>query len=162
MSDIKPIARAIRDEVIGAEGLTLSDLSLTSKWRVFAGHDDVKPGTSNSSDEGLVWSVSPDEWTVLGGRPADKEVVDLTHVRAMFRLTGINAVAVLSRICTLDLSDGMFPDGAAGRTLVAGVATELVRNDSEGLPSYLIVPSRSFGTYLHGVLIDAGMEFGLT
>jgi heterotetrameric sarcosine oxidase gamma subunit len=108
----------------------------------------------------LVWSVTPGEWTVLGNRPSD-EVVDLTHVRSMFRLTGAEAAELLNRICTLDLSDGMFPNGAAARTLVAGVATEVVRDDIETTPSYLILPSRSFGTYLWDVIEDAGGELDL-
>jgi sarcosine oxidase gamma subunit len=49
----------------------------------------------------------------------------------------------------------MFPNGAAARTLVAGVATELVRDDVDGATSYLLLPSRSFGNYLWTVLIDS-------
>ncbi|HZD24022.1 MAG TPA: hypothetical protein VE569_11565 [Acidimicrobiia bacterium] len=139
--------------------LTLVDRSSTPKWRVFDGYD-VTPGRSSGSGDNLVWSVSPREWTVLGKRP-DRETVDLTHVRAMFRLTGDDAATLINRICSLDLDDGMFPTGAAARTLVAGVATELVRDDVDGVPSYLIVPSRSFSTYLRGVIEDAGSEFEL-
>jgi heterotetrameric sarcosine oxidase gamma subunit len=108
----------------------------------------------------LAWSVSPGEWTVIGDRP-DGDVVDLTSVRAMFRLTGANAPRILAKICALDLGDEMFPEKAAARTLVAAVATELVRDDQEGVRSYLILPSRSFGRYMHDVILDAGGEFGL-
>lgn len=139
--------------------LTLTDLSATPKWRVFDGQDPA-PGTSRGSGDGLVWSVSPGEWTVLGEHP-DGEAVDLTHVRAMFRLTGDDAAELINRVCALDLSEGMFPGGAAARTLFAGVATELVRDDVEGAPSFLIVPSRSFATYLLEVIEDAGTEFDL-
>lgn len=139
----------------------LTDASSTPKWRVFSGYEGVRPGTSKSSGDGLVWSVSPGEWTVMGDRPEVGEVVDLTHVRAMFRLTGDRARELISRVCGLDLDDGMFPNGAVGRTLFAGVATELVRDDQDGVPSYLIVPSRSFGRYMHDVIADAGGEFGI-
>lgn len=108
----------------------------------------------------MVWSVSPGEWTVLGPRPSTGRVVDLTHVRAMFRLTGTDARRVIAKLCALDLADHMFPDLAAARTLFAGVATELVRDDLDE-PSYLILPSRSFAVYLHGTIVDAGIEFGL-
>lgn len=145
---------------VKANGLTLSDFSVVPKWRVFSGYDEVEPGTSKKGDERLVWSVSPGEWTVVGPKP-DEKAVDLTHVRVMFRLTGEEALPLLSKVCALDLSDDMFPDGAAGRTLVAGVATELVRDDQDGARSFLLLPSRSFGRYLHDVLIDAGLEFGL-
>lgn len=138
----------------------VTDLSLTPKWRSFSGYFDVAPGTSKGTGDTLVWSVSPDEWTALGERP-DSGVVDLTHVRAMFRLTGDDSTDVMSRLCSLDLGEGMFPNGAAARTLFAGVATELVRDDTADAPSYLILPSRSFGEYVHRVILDAGKEFGL-
>ncbi len=139
--------------------LTLTDLSQTPKWRVFDGHDGVGPGTSTGSGDTLIWSVTPGEWTILGDEPLD--AVDLTHVRTMFRLTGTDAAALISRVCALDLSDGMFPSGAAARTLFAGVATEIVRDDEDGAPSYLLLPSRSFSTYVLDVILDAGAEFGL-
>lgn len=139
--------------------LMLTDLSQTPKWRVFAGHEEVGPGASSGSGSTLVWSVTPGEWTVLGGEPDD--AVDLTHVRAMFRLTGADAPTLINRVCALDLSDGMFPGGAAARTLFAGVATEIVRDDEDGVPSYLLLPSRSFSTYVLDVILDAGAEFGL-
>jgi sarcosine oxidase gamma subunit len=140
--------------------LTLTDLSPTPKWRVFSGLDAVRPGTSSGAGDTLVWSVSPGEWTVLGAEPDDS--VDLTHVRAMFRLTGGDAVTLMNRVCALDFEDGMFPNGAAARTLFAGVATEIVRDDQGGVASYLLLPSRSYSTYVLDVILDAGNELDLT
>lgn len=140
--------------------LSLTDLSQTPKWRAFRGYDSVRPGTSSGSGDTLVWSVTPGEWTVLGERPDN--AVDLTHVRAMFRLTGERAADLINRVCGLDLGDGMFPDGAVARTLFAGVATEIVRDDEADTPSYLLLPSRSFSTYVLDVILDAGEEFALT
>jgi len=139
--------------------LVFVDLSQALKWRVFSGYD-VSPGTAGGSGDGLVWSVTPGEWTVLGAKP--EGAVDLTHVRAMFRLTGADAATVINRVCALDLGDDMFPSGAAARTLFAGVATEIVRDDEGEDPSYLVMPSRSYSTYILDVLLDAGSEFGLT
>ncbi|HSM43876.1 MAG TPA: hypothetical protein VK969_02545 [Acidimicrobiia bacterium] len=42
------------------------------------------------------------------------------------------------------------------------MATEIVRDDEQDAPSYLLLPTRSFSTYLLEVLLDAGAEFGLT
>lgn len=144
-----------------SEGLILTDISVVPKWRVFSGYEEVSPGTSVKLDDRLVWSVTPGEWTVVGPAPQPDGVVDLTHVRVMFRLTGPDSPRLLAKICALDLGDEMFPNGAAARTLVAGVATELVRDDHEGERSFLILPSRSFGRYLLEVLLDAGLEYGL-
>jgi sarcosine oxidase, subunit alpha len=153
----EPIARSPVPLPSGTDSgpLTLTDESLVPKWRVFGDEfADVAPGTSRRDGDGLIWSVSPGEWTALGPRPPG-DVMDLTHVRAMFRLTGEDACDVLSRVCALDLGDAMFPAGAAARTLVAGVATEIVRDDQAGSPSYLLLPSRSFGLYLYETLVDA-------
>jgi len=128
--------------------LNLIDLSHEPKWRTFA-----DPG-------GLSWSVSPGEWTLLGDRPPG-EVVDLTSVRAMFRLTGDDAPRLLNKICALDFSETAFPNRHGARTLVAGVATEIVRDDQGGLLTYLLLPSRSFARYMTATLLDAGEEFGL-
>jgi heterotetrameric sarcosine oxidase gamma subunit len=139
--------------------LVLSDESGIPKWRVFEGHH-LAPGTSKGSGESLTWSVSPGEWTACGDRPSD-DAVDLRHVRAAYRLTGDEAATLINRVCALDLSEGMFPTGSAARTLFAGVATEIVRDDVEDVPSYLLLPSRSFGRYFLDVILDAGTEFGL-
>jgi heterotetrameric sarcosine oxidase gamma subunit len=158
------IARSpVPDHLCGrTEGLTLSDESLMPTWRVFADPPvQVRPGTARRDGEHLVWSVTPSEWTVVGPRPPGEEVVDLAHVRAMLRLTGVHARAVLSRVCALDLGDDRFPPGAAARTLVAGVATEIVRDDLDGERSYRLLPSRSFAAYLAEVLVAAGAEYGL-
>lgn len=161
VAELNPIPVEAITEAAG-RGLALSDISMVPKWRVFSGYEQVSPGTSVKIGENLVWSVSPGEWTVVGSEPATDKLVDLTHVRVMFRLTGDHATDVLARVCALDLGDAMFPNGATARSLVAGVATELVRDDQQGTTSFLIVPSRSFGRYLHSVLLDAGSEFGLS
>lgn len=161
MAEYSPIPVETHPEA-RSPGLTLSDFSIVPKWRVFSGFDEVRPGTSRHYDDRLVWSVSPGEWTVTGPAPDEDPVVELTHVRVMFRLTGDDVTKLLAKVCALDLSDSMFPEGAAARTLVAGVATELVRDDQNGITSMLLLPSRSFARYFHEVLIDAGEEFGLT
>lgn len=129
--------------------IRLTDLGNERKWRTFS-----YPG-------GLSWSVSPGEWTLVGDRPSG-EVVDLTSVRAMFRLSGDDARGLLAKICGLDFSDETFENGASARTLVAGVPTEIVRNDIDGSLSYLILPSRSYGRYMKETIRDAGLEFGLS
>jgi sarcosine oxidase subunit alpha len=128
--------------------LTVTDLSREPKWRTFA-----DPG-------GFSWSVSPGEWTLLGPRPVG-ETVDLTSVRAMFRLTGDDAASLLNKICGLDFADDVFPNGSSARTLVASVATEIVRDDQGGSLSYLLLPPRSYGRYMEETIRDAGVEFGL-
>lgn len=137
-----PVAAGIAE----LRGATLTDESQEPKWRTWEGSAPL--GRSERGADGIEFSVSPGEWVVIGTRPENTQSVDLTHVRAMFRLSGPDAVRVLEHVCAVDLSDGMTPDGAAARTLVAGVPTELVRDDAAGEPSYLLLMSRSFARHV--------------
>jgi heterotetrameric sarcosine oxidase gamma subunit len=88
-------------------------------------------------------------------------VVDLTHARALMRITGRDAAELLARLCGADLHDDMAPDGAALRSSVAGVATDIVRDDRAGVPSYLLHCERSSGQYLFDALTGAGESLGI-
>ena len=78
----------------------------------------------------------------------------------MFRLSGGDAARSLEKMCGLDWSDNMMPDGAVTSGSVAGVTCDLIRNDADATQSYLVLCDRSFGQYLFDTLIDAGDEFG--
>ena len=101
----------------------------------------------------LVVGSGPGEWLVLAppgaaapvagwlgtmaAESAGEEfvsVVDLTHGRALMRITGLDAAELLARLCGADLHDDMAPDGAALRAPVAGVATDIVRTTAPGCP----------------------------
>ncbi len=138
---------------------TVHDESATPKWRVWDDVASVAVGRAHRSDGRLVFSISPGEWIIVGEPLAGVTAVDLTHVRAMLRLSGPEARRALQHLCALDLSDDMTPDGAAARTLVAGVATELVRDDVDGVASYLLMMSRSFARHTWDRLVDVGTLF---
>ena len=143
-------AAAVPEDAVELAGARLSDESATPKGRTWEGA--VPIGKAQRDGATLTFSISPGEWTVLG---AEGEV-DLTHVRAMFRLSGPQAAAILAHLCSIDLGDAMTPDGAAARTLVAGVATEIVRDDAGGEPSYLLLMSRSFARHAWDRLVAVG------
>ena len=125
----------------------------------------------------LLAGAVPGEWLVLAG-PGEQamvvawlaaataraeelvSVVDLTHGRALVRLTGPKAPALLAKECSLDLADAVCPDASALRSSVAGVATDILRDDRSGTRSYLLHCERSLGQYLFDSLLDAGCEFG--
>jgi len=133
--------------------VVLSDESDQPKWRISDDVHDVTLGRSRLIEGDLVLAVSPGEWIVVGDRPSG-ESVDLTHVRAMLRVSGPNARNLLTHVCALDLGDLMTPDQAAARTLVSGVATELVRQDVDDQPSYLLLLSRSFARSVWERLVE--------
>ena len=113
----------------------------------------------------------PDEWLLLAppglpvrvlssGKPFT--MVDVTHGRALVRLTGERAPDVLAKLCAIDLADRVTPNGAAFRSAVAKLVTDVVRDDlGDGTRSYLLHCERSSGQYLFDALLDAGAEFGI-
>jgi len=98
-----------------------------------------------------------------GGPKARKlaSLVDVTHGRVLLRLTGAHAADALSRICGVDLHDDVTPGGAALRTSVAALVTEIVRDDVRGERSYLLGCEWSSGEYLWDSVMRAGAEFGI-
>lgn len=100
---------------------------------------------------------------VLAGRAPGElvSVVDLTHGRALMRLTGPTSARVLSAVCGIDLSDRFTPDGTAFRSAVAAVATDVIRDDVAGVPSYLLHCERSSGRYLFDAVVSVGHDFGI-
>ncbi len=124
----------------------------------------------------LVVGSGPGEWLLLAPPGAgatvarrveevpDEEllsVFDVTHGRALMRITGAKTADLLAKVCGIDLSEGVTPDGAAFRSSVAKLVTDVVRDDLDGERSYLLHCERSAGQYLFDALIDAGDEFGI-
>jgi heterotetrameric sarcosine oxidase gamma subunit len=124
----------------------------------------------------LVVGSGPGEWLLLdppgtaaevAGRVEEMpdeglvSVFDATHGRALVRLTGEQAPDMLAKVCGIDFSDEVTPDGAAFRSSVAKLVTDVVRDDLDGERSYLLHCERSSGQYLFDALLDAGDEFGI-
>lgn len=190
-----PVARSpIRAEGGAGDGaLTLADESATGKLLVRAavgGPMAEALGTRfgravhEVGDETLVVGSGPGEWLLVApaqelpkltawleqqgeADPGLVSVVDVSHGRAMMRLTGHASADVLAKLCAVDLSDTVVPDGGAFRTSVARIATDVVRDDSGGAatgdrPSYVLHCERSSGQYLWDAVVDAGREHGIT
>jgi heterotetrameric sarcosine oxidase gamma subunit len=134
----------------GREGDHLIVGSGPGEWFVLAPPGQVAPVADWL--EKLAADAAPEEFV---------SVVDLTHGRALVRITGQDAAELLARLCGADLHDEMAPDGAALRSAVAGIATDIIRDDRAGLPSYLLHCERSSGQYLFGALVSAGQELGI-
>jgi heterotetrameric sarcosine oxidase gamma subunit len=150
--------------------LTLADCTATRKTLVRGvGALPVPLGRARRDTRNgpLVVGSGPGEWTVLGGDGRVEaegdfvSVIDLTHGRALVRLTGARAGEVLAKLCAVDLCDRVTPDGAAFRSRVADLVTDVVRDDRDGTRSYLLHCERSSGQYLFDCLLDAGAEFGV-
>ncbi len=129
-------------------------------------------GSAETRGDVLVARTRPDEWIVFGTSEAvtayvgDLDLsgyastVDITHSRLMFRITGSVAAKALEKVCSVDFSDPMTPDGACVGASVARVGCDIIRDDIDEVPSYRILCDRSFGQYLFDALVDAKAEFG--
>lgn len=68
---------------------------------------------------------------------------------------------VLAKVCGIDLSEQFIPDGAAFRSSVARVATDVIYQSYDRQRSYILHCERSSGQYLFDAVVDAGTEFGI-
>ncbi len=170
---------AVPSPDIGDAALVLSDRSAVAKWVVRAGAETnaartlPRFGTSERAGDVLVAGSRPGEWLMLGAPEpvADRvaavdtaghvSLVDLTHSRAMFRLAGAQAPHLLEKVCSLDWTDAMMPDGAVVSAFVAKVTCDIVRRDDAGTRGYLLLSDRSSAQYLFDALVDAGSEFAV-
>ncbi len=124
----------------------------------------------------LVVGSGPGEWLLLAPPGTAPEVMgcmeevaeeglasvlDATHGRALLRISGALTVALLSKVCAIDFAEEVTPNGAAIRSSVAKLVTDIVRDDRGGSRSYLLHCERSSGQYLFDALMDAGDEFGI-
>lgn len=156
------------------DDLALTDLSSTTKTTIRAADDTAAAaalglsfGTRARVDGDLVVRIRPDEWLVIGSTATVDELdmdgfvsrVDTTHSRLLFRLTGDAAAGVMEKVCSLDFGDHMTPDGASAGASVAKVGCDIVRDDVDGVRSYLILADTSYHGYLEGAITDAMVEF---
>ena len=166
--------------------LSLTDLTALSKISVRASdRSDVAQamGTgfgraARTAQGSLIIGSGPGEWLIIDTLGADSEaiaevaklaevqdehltMVDITHGRALFRLTGEDAARLLSKICAIDFSDDIIPDSAAFRSSVAKISTDIIRDDLADTPSYLLHSERSVGDFLYEAIRDAGAEYDI-
>jgi heterotetrameric sarcosine oxidase gamma subunit len=124
----------------------------------------------------LVVGSGPGEWLLLAPPGTAPEVAgrikgasweglvsvfDASHGRALVRITGPRTPDLLAKVCAIDFADEATPEGAALRSSVAKLVTDVVRDDLGGLRSYLLHCERASGQYLFDALMDAGDEFGI-
>lgn len=157
--------------------LTLRDETLSAKVVVKGDAADnlgARFGSCAEVADRLVCHFRPQEVTIIG--PFDDveaiiasvpttgftSVIDWSHRGVLLRLAGVDAIAALSKLCSLDLSDHMFPHHACTTTQIAGITCELARDDRDNVASFLIGSDRSFGQYLYDTVLDAGEEFGIS
>ena len=148
-----PVVRSY--ETSDSGDLVLTDISATTKWLVRASSGGAVAdrlgasfGSSSVAASGAtVLGSRPGEWIVLGtaGEVAGAveglegldssdfvSCLDWTHGRALFRVTGNETARMPEKVCSLDWSNPMTPDGAVASASVAKVTCDVARNDVDG------------------------------
>ena len=90
--------------------------------------------------------------------PEVAAVVDLSHARVGFRLTGAAAPAVLNKGLAIDLGETAFPVGAAAQSTIAYIGTLLVHRD---IHAYDLFVYTSFAVAFAEWLQASSEEFGV-
>jgi sarcosine oxidase subunit gamma len=88
-------------------------------------------------------------------------VIDQSHGRCLFELSGVYAQQVLARLCRLDLHDRAFPPGSSAVTLVGHVSCQLYRIGGP-VPSFGLIVGSTFAEWLLDQLMSAASSHGWT
>lgn len=126
----------------------------------------VKPKGSVAAKGRLAFWLGPDEWMVIDEKGGDlmadasasgvvHSATDVSHRNTAIIVSGPAAEEVINAGCSQDLSLGVFPVGAASRTLLGKVEIVLYRVDEE---TFRVECWRSFAEYTFGLLAEAAEE----
>lgn len=137
-----------------------------------------KPGQVVDVGEGFLARLMPQEFYLFGKSTEAKlpsatgieagfgnafvHAADLTHGKAVVKLSGATAAQALSKICGLDFDETVFPTGQVKQTSAAKIKTLIARSDENDTPTYYLQVERPFGQYFWETLWDAGQEFGMS
>jgi heterotetrameric sarcosine oxidase gamma subunit len=89
------------------------------------------------------------------------QATDLTHGKAILKLSGSPAAEALSKICGLDFHPSAFANLQAKQTSAAKIKTLIARCDENDVPTYYLHVDRPLGQYFWDIVWDAGQEFGV-
>jgi len=88
-------------------------------------------------------------------------VSNVTHGRSVIALFGPYSDELLSKLCGLDFHESAFPNLTVKQSSVAKTRQAIIRHDTNGTQTYLLVGGRSLSAYLWGVIMEAGEEYGV-
>ncbi len=159
-------------DLTGAPAILIQGDAAQSLQSQFAGIP-ATPGDVIAADGGLLARLTPGELYLFGISAASEleagltsnqpsvRATDVTHGKAVVKLTGPAAGDVLSKICGLDFHDSAFPSMQVKQTSAAKIKTLIARCDQGDTPVYYLHVARSLGQYFWDILWDAGQEFGV-
>ncbi|WP_322987691.1 MULTISPECIES: sarcosine oxidase subunit gamma [unclassified Hoeflea] len=171
----------LAERISGSAGVALAPAKPATRVSLRADPADAKalsktlglalpllPKTSANNGKGL-WALwlGPDEWLIIdesgGGDPlaalAKAKVlhsaVDVSHRNTAILVSGKGARATLEGGCPQNLSDRVFPVGAATRTVLGKIEVVILRT---GDTEYRVEFWRSFSDYAFGFLSETAKD----
>lgn len=152
-------------EMPGSNHLALVSAASIHSVLAFGVNGDAVAGILAALPAGRVRTVGPGEWLVVSEDAAQSPeidgamVVDQSHGRTLFRLSGPDAAAILMRGVAVDLAGGILPVGGSASMAFSHLSVNLARLDQD---RFELVVGRSFAEGLYHDLRQAGRAFGLT
>lgn len=149
-------------EMPGANHLMLVDGARIHSVLAFKGRDAEVASALAMLPAGRVRVVGPGEWLVVSTDAPELDgamVVDQSHGRTLFRLSGPDAVRVLMKGVAVDIAGGTFHVGASATMAFGHLTINLARIEDK---MFEIVGMRSFAESLYHDIKLAGREFGLS
>lgn len=152
-------------EMPGANHLELVDDIRIHSILAFRGAEQSVAAILAALPVGSVRRAGPGEWLLVSGDPEQAPeidgamVVDQSHGRTLFRLTGPACVDILMRGVAVDLSGGILPEGGSANMAFGHLSINLARLAGS---TYEMIVGRSFAESLYHDVRQAGRAFGLT
>jgi heterotetrameric sarcosine oxidase gamma subunit len=134
-----------------------------------------KPQAVAGKSATLIWSGADQFYAlfanVMGQSPVEAlresfagkaSLSDQSDGRALIRISGPSARAMLSKLSSLDLDDSIFPVGAAAATSIDHTGVNLWRdaNAADGSPVFNILVFTSFADSIWHTILDSSAEYG--
>jgi heterotetrameric sarcosine oxidase gamma subunit len=124
------------------------------------------PGHAATTHDLTALATGPGAWLLLSPTPGlaarmaglitTASLIDQSHGRALFTLSGPAARDVLSRLCRIDLHPRVFPPGRVAATPLAGLPAILHHADT----GYTMILPATYARSFAGLLAEAAIPFG--
>lgn len=152
-------------EMPGANHLELIDGARIHAVLAFRDSAQVVAGIVAARPLGQARNVGPGEWLLVSGDAGQAPeidgamVVDQSHGRTLFRLSGPDATAILMRGVAVDLAGGAMPVGGSASMAFGHLSINLARMTEN---AFELIVGRSFAESFYHDMRQAGRAFGLT
>jgi sarcosine oxidase subunit gamma len=144
--------------------------------RLFGVSLPAGPRVVRANRSTLIWS-GPDQFLALSNRSPNGSVLaaaqqffpgiaslsDQSDGRALIRVSGPAARAMLAKLISLDLHPQAFPSGSAATTSIDHTGVNFWRGDDtdNGEPTFYVLLFSTFAESLWDTMLDAAAEYGL-